>query len=112
MTAYRHKAYKHYSQDAHNRLMATSVGSYAFSIDDPNAMTPSIFGQTDRATYPTLYFLNDSMHYFFNILYRLLNRTAVCPSGAVWKTALSLREVFNVVIAGRQTNSEFFDQTF
>jgi hypothetical protein len=79
-------------------------------VDDDKRMTPNVFGKIDRATYPTLYYLNDSMFYFFNMLYRLIKLVGDWPSVSLWKTALSLREAFNVVHYGREPKAEFLEK--
>ena len=95
----RTELYGFYFKAIHNAFSDATIGAFAFSFEDDRLFS-SLFGKADKASYPTLYHLNDANFYFLNTFGRILSAIHGFqpPYSVEWQKVLAMQESFNHVV--------------
>ena len=107
----RSSLYSYYSKSIHNAYGNAVIGAMAFSFEK-DLLHSNLFGKADRASYPTLYHMNDAIFYFLNMFRRILEQVhgLTHPYPIQWQRTLALQETFNQIAShsSRHESAEAF----
>lgn len=105
----RSSLYSMYSKSVHNAYTDTVIGALGFSFKEDDKLNFGLFGIADKASYPTLYHLNDALFYFFSMFRRVLEEVHGLepPYSLQWQKTLALYESFSFVAMNRSKRDDF-----
>jgi hypothetical protein len=99
----REELYGSYSQAVHNRYSELIGATMSFSLEREGILVSSLFGQANKASYPTIYHMNDALFYFLAMIRRILEQVHNLkpPYSIKWQEALAMQESFAYVVLNR-----------